>query len=99
MPIKAAKRLNVLSLFSGCGGLDLGLEGGFEVLTKSVNREIHPDWIERNLNSYQSLLKETRFRTVLQTTFWNAPKRPGSIFSKIGKGTNASIIWAPSLIW
>jgi DNA (cytosine-5)-methyltransferase 1 len=24
--------LNVLSLFSGCGGMDLGFEGGFEVL-------------------------------------------------------------------
>lgn len=25
-------RLNVLSLFSGCGGMDLGFEGGFNVL-------------------------------------------------------------------
>ena len=24
--------LNVLSLFSGCGGMDLGFEGGFSVL-------------------------------------------------------------------
>ena len=30
------KVLNVLSLFSGCGGMDLGFEGGFDVLAKSV---------------------------------------------------------------
>lgn len=29
------KRYSVLSLFSGCGGLDLGLEGGFTFLNKS----------------------------------------------------------------
>ena len=27
-----ATALNVLSLFSGCGGMDLGFEGGFTVL-------------------------------------------------------------------
>lgn len=40
--------LRVLSLFSGCGGLDLGLEGGLTTLKKSVNEKIHPDWIEEN---------------------------------------------------
>ena len=29
--------LNVLSLFSGCGGMDLGFEGGFSVLQQSIN--------------------------------------------------------------
>lgn len=36
--------LNVLSLFSGCGGMDLGFEGGFTVLKKSVNLTINPHW-------------------------------------------------------
>jgi len=35
----------VLSLFSGCGGMDLGIEGNFEVNARSINRSIHPDWI------------------------------------------------------
>lgn len=90
MPIKAAKRLNVLSLFSGCGGLDLGLEGGFEVLTKSVNREMHPDWIERNLNSYQSLLKETRFRTVFANDILECAQTAWKHFFKSRKGNECS---------
>lgn len=36
----------VLSLFSGCGGMDLGFEGQFEVFEEAVNESIHPDWIE-----------------------------------------------------
>ena len=37
-------QLNVLSLFSGCGGMDLGFEGGFNVLRESINENVHPEW-------------------------------------------------------
>ena len=57
------KELKVLSLFSGCGGLDLGFEGGFITLSKSVNKKIHPDWIDEDINSYQVRLKRNRFVT------------------------------------
>lgn len=56
--------LRVLSLFSGCGGLDLGLEGGFVALRRSVNAEIHPDWISENINHNFIRLKKNRFQTV-----------------------------------
>ncbi len=56
--------LRVLSLFSGCGGLDLGLEGGFATLTKSVNENIHPDWIEERLGRNFVRLRKSRFQTV-----------------------------------
>ena len=36
--------IRLLSLFSGCGGIDLGFEGDFEVLCASVNNDIHNDW-------------------------------------------------------
>lgn len=56
--------LRVLSLFSGCGGLDLGLEGDFTVLRKSVNEKIHPDWIKETINKNQIKLAPGVFDTV-----------------------------------
>ena len=53
----------VLSLFSGCGGMDLGLEGGFTCLSKSVNENINSNWIENNLGD-RVLLAKTSFKTV-----------------------------------
>ena len=38
--------MNLLSLFSGCGGMDIGFEGDFLCLKKSINTQIHPDWVE-----------------------------------------------------
>ena len=40
-PAAKTKPLNVLSLFSGCGGMDLGFEGGFHVLKESINPNIN----------------------------------------------------------
>ena len=40
-----ARSLKVLSLFSGCGGMDLGFEGDFDVLKRAVNTEMHKRWI------------------------------------------------------
>ena len=33
--------VNLLSLFSGCGGMDIGFEGDFICLKKSINTNIH----------------------------------------------------------
>lgn len=38
--------MDCISLFSGCGGMDLGFEGGFLAHEKSVNPYIHPSWIK-----------------------------------------------------
>lgn len=62
--VKAAKDLRVLSLFSGCGGMDLGFEGGFTVLKRSVNTVIHPDWKIKQIDSDWVRLPNTRFKTV-----------------------------------
>ena len=35
---KRQRSLSVLSLFSGCGGMDLGFEGDFDVISSSVNK-------------------------------------------------------------
>lgn len=56
--------LNVLSLFSGCGGLDLGFEGGFSVLKASINNEVNPHWKVQIMDEHWVKLPKTRFRTV-----------------------------------
>ena len=61
---KEQENIRVLSLFSGCGGLDLGLEGGFVTLKKSVNEEIHPEWVDEYVNKNFVRLKKNRFKTV-----------------------------------
>lgn len=58
------KPLNVLSLFSGCGGMDLGFEGGFCVLRESVNQNINSHWNVRKEADRWAYLPKNRFHTV-----------------------------------
>jgi DNA (cytosine-5)-methyltransferase 1 len=58
------KELRVLSLFSGCGGMDLGFEGHFEVLKKCINLKQNLDWIESEVSSEKYLLKKNNYKTV-----------------------------------
>ena len=58
------KDLNVVSLFSGCGGMDLGFEGGFIAHKKSINESITADAIGEQLDPTYVRLKKTRFKTV-----------------------------------
>lgn len=53
----------VLSLFSGCGGMDIGFEGGFNCLKKSINSIIHPDWIQEDMGNWVKVA-DTGFETV-----------------------------------
>ncbi|WP_019152448.1 DNA cytosine methyltransferase [Robertmurraya massiliosenegalensis] len=62
--IKTQKDINLLSLFSGCGGMDLGFEGGFKVLKDSLNKDINPHWFTKEIDENWSILKQTRFKTV-----------------------------------
>lgn len=61
---RKTQALNVLSLFSGCGGMDLGFEGGFEVLYQSVNAYINPHWKVRRKGEQWAHLPKNRFHTV-----------------------------------
>lgn len=58
------KPLYVLSLFSGCGGMDLGFEGGFHVLKESINPSVNGHWNARSKNRRWVYLPKNRFHTV-----------------------------------
>ena len=55
--------MNLLSLFSGCGGMDIGFEGNFKCLKKSINQNIHPDWIKVDNGDWVQVAP-TIFKTV-----------------------------------
>ena len=52
-------KLRVLSLFSGCGGMDLGFEGCFIANRKSFPRD--SQYIEHTINKNWVMLKKTKF--------------------------------------
>lgn len=58
------KPLKLLSLFSGCGGMDLGFEGDFLVHKKSINKKLNPDFISKTISKDYVKVKSTRFQTV-----------------------------------
>lgn len=58
------ERLKLVSLFSGCGGIDLGFEGDFNVLRKSVNPIINPNWEINNVDKNWVRVGKTRFHTI-----------------------------------
>lgn len=77
--------MNVLSLFSGCGGMDIGFEGGFECLKDSINSNLHPDWIEQ-VNGDWVIVKKTGFNTVFANDI--RPDAKAAWVSYFGKTKN-----------
>lgn len=69
-----SKRLNLLSLFSGCGGMDLGFEGNFKVFSPCINKHIHPDWVEKETKG-QIRLKPTCFKTIFANDVMDSARR------------------------
>lgn len=65
------KKLRVVSLFSGCGGLDLGFEGGFPVFNQSVRS---PEWID-SVEGEWATLKKTSFDIVFANDIRPSAKR------------------------
>lgn len=65
----------VLSLFSGCGGMDLGFEGGFTVLRNSINEKIHPKWIpDDSVDGNWVRLPRTFFETLFANDIQRAAR-------------------------
>lgn len=83
-----SNKLKVLSLFSGCGGMDIGFEGGFICLKKSINEIIHSDWIDEEQGKWIKL-KKTGFKTVFANDIRPDAKAAWvSYFEKRNKNAN-----------
>jgi DNA (cytosine-5)-methyltransferase 1 len=90
---------SVISLFSGCGGLDLGFEGEFDILEKSLNKEIHPDWIQSEPKDGWIRLNQLPF----QLSFANDISEYTRIvwnnnFSPRGSGSESSVFQTQSVV-
>ena len=92
-----AETLNVLSLFSGCGGMDLGFEGGFSVLSSSVNEVLTPHYIDKKLDNGFVQLKKTKFKTVFANDILSDARNAWvNYFSK--RGHNAENFYTDSIV-
>lgn len=80
---KDTKRFNkrILSLFSGCGGMDIGFEGDFRCFAKSINEKIHPAWIEKREGDFIKLTK-TGFEIVFANDIREDAKRAWLNYNK-----------------
>lgn len=94
---KKKETLNVLSLFSGCGGMDLGFEGGFSVLKESINEILTPHFINKKLKNGFVELKKTKFKTVFANDILSDARNAWvNYFSK--RGNNAEDFFQDSIV-
>lgn len=63
---KNTQKIRLLSLFSGCGGMDIGFEGDFFCLKKSINTNKHQKWIIEDTGNWVRIAP-----TVFNTVFAN----------------------------
>ena len=88
MKIVSKNKIKILSLFSGCGGMDIGFEGGFSCFKSSINELIHPDWIDEVIDNYVKL-KKTDFEIVFANDIRPDAKAAWvSFFNKYYKNAN-----------
>jgi len=86
---------NLLSLFSGCGGMDLGFEGHFIANKKSFPQD--SPYIEYEVNDDWVFLKKTLFNTIFANDILSEAQIAWTVYmSRFGHGEevyhNASIV-------
>lgn len=86
--LRKGKNKKVLSLFSGCGGMDLGFEGRFKVPSACINKDLHPDWVKNESDNFIEL-QPTDFDLVFANDIMDIAKTAwNSYFKKYGYPDN-----------
>lgn len=94
---KKLKPFSVLSLFSGCGGMDLGFEGGFDVFAASINEKLTPHFVAKKKKNGLVQLADTKFNTVFANDIFSDARNAWvNYFSKLGYG--AEIFYTESIV-
>jgi len=74
------KTKKLLSLFSRCGGMDIGFEGSFYVNKDLINEFIYPEWLIEKIKVNNIRLPKTKFKTVFANDIRPKAKFYGNIF-------------------
>lgn len=91
------KRMKVISLFSGCGGMDLGFEGDFDVLESSVNLSVNKTWKAQKSDAGRVRLAKTRFDIVFANDI--KPEAKAAWVNYFGKkGVNPDHYYLDSIV-
>ncbi len=91
------RRLNVVSLFSGCGGVDLGFEGDFNVLKRSVNKGVNGNWKTHEIDDAWVHLEKSRFCTIFANDI--KPEAKSAWVNYFGKkGVDTSNYYLDSIV-
>ena len=101
-PVRQGKKadraaLNVLSLFSGCGGMDMGFEGDFDVLKASVNPKLNGDWNAAKVDENWVRLPKNRFHTVFANDIRPDARAAWTNYFG-GQGISASTYYLDSIV-
>lgn len=89
--------MKLLSLFSGCGGMDLGFEGDFKVKLACLNSEINSSWVSQEFKNGWVQLEPTIFETVFANDIKPSAKSAWiKYFSK--RGYNPEVFHLDSIV-
>lgn len=91
------KPLKVVSLFSGCGGMDLGFEGDFIVHKDSINEISNPDFVENFVDENLVKLKSTKFQTVFANDILHEARNAWVNYFKT-KGYSSEVYHVESIV-
>ncbi len=95
--MQEGKEYKLLSLFSGCGGMDLGFEGDFIVNKSSINKNNNSEFVKENVGEDYIRLKPTKFQTVFANDILQDARNAWvTYFSK--KGYSPEIFHTESIV-